>query len=69
MAPLDGVPCVEMNLFQKQFIDTVYTELAGALEELGLDHRPRRLSAAVMALLAEPGLVRTFLSGGAVPIN
>ena len=69
MAPLDGVPCVKMNLFQKQFIDTVYTELAGALEELGLDHRPRRLSAAVLTLLAEPGLVGTFLSGGAVPIN
>ena len=69
MAPLDGTPSVEMNLFQKQFIDTVYTELAGALEELGLDHRPRRLSAAVLALLAEPGLVETFSSGGAVPIN
>ncbi len=69
MAPLDGAPCVEMNLFHKQFIDTVYTELAGALEELGLDHRPRRLSAAVLSLLAEPGMVETFLSGGAVPIN
>ena len=69
MAPLDGAPCVEMNLFQKQFVDTVYTELAGALEELGLDHRPRRLSAAVLALLAEPGMVETFLSGRAVPIK
>jgi len=69
MAPLDGAPCVEMNLFQKQFIDTVYTELAGALEDLGLDHRPRRLSAAVLALLAEPGMVETFLSGRAVPIH
>ena len=69
MAPLDGAPCVEMNLFQKQFVDTVYTELAGALEELGLDHRPRRLSAAVLALLAEPGMVETFLSGRVVPIN
>jgi hypothetical protein len=27
------------------------------------------LSAAVLTLLAEPGLVETFLSGGAVPIN
>ena len=69
MAPLNGAPCVEMNLFQKQFIETAYTELAGALEELGLDHRPRRLSAAVLALLAEPGMVETFLSGRAVPIN
>jgi hypothetical protein len=69
MAPLDGAPCVEMNLFQKQIVDTVYTELAGALEELGLDHRPRRLSAAVLTLLAEPGLVETFLSGGTVPVN
>ena len=69
MAPLDGAPCVEMNLFQKQFIDTVYTELARALEELGLDHRPRRLSAAVLALLADPGMVETFSSGGAVPVN
>ncbi len=69
MAPLDGAPCVEMNLFQKEFIDTVYAELAGALQDLGLDHRPRRLSAAVLALLAEPGLVETFFSGGAVRIN
>jgi hypothetical protein len=69
MAPLEGAPYVEMNLFQKQFIDMVYTELAAALEELGLDHRPRRLSAAVLALLAEPGMVETFLSGGVVPIN
>jgi Fe-S-cluster containining protein len=69
MAPLDGAPCVEMNLFQKQFIDTVYTELAGALEDLGLDPRPRRLSAAVLALLKNPDMVDAFLSGESVPIS
>jgi Fe-S-cluster containining protein len=69
MAPLDGAPCVEMNLFQKQFIDTVYTELAGALEDLGLDNRPRRLSEAVLALLANPDMIGTFFSGEAVPIS
>jgi hypothetical protein len=58
-----------MNLFQKQFIDTVYTELAGALEDLGLDPRPRRLSAAVLALLKNPDMVDAFLSGESVPIS
>ncbi len=69
MVPLNGAPCVEMNLFQKQMFDTVYAELAGALEDLGLDHRPRRLSAAVLAMLDAPSMVEDFLSGGAVPIS
>ena len=69
MAPLEGAPSVEMNLFQKQFIDTVYTALAGALEDLGLDHRPRRLSAAILALLNDTGIVPAFVSGETVPIN
>lgn len=69
MAPLHGAPCVDMNLFQKQLFETVYTELAGALEDLGLDHRPRRLSAAVLALLDKPGQVDSFLSGEGVPIS
>jgi Fe-S-cluster containining protein len=69
MAPLDGAPCVEMNLFQKKFIDTVYTELAGALEDLGLDYRPRRLSAAVLGLLTDPEMIGCFASGEKVPIN
>jgi len=69
MAPLVGAPSVEMNLFQKQLVDTVYTALAGALEDLGLDHRPRRLSAAVLALLNDPEMVVAFASGETLPLN
>jgi hypothetical protein len=58
-----------MNLFQKQLVDTVYCGLAGALEELGLDHRPRRLSSAVLALLADPEIVGLFASGKEVPVH
>ncbi len=63
MAPLNGAPCVEMNLFQKQLFETVYAELAAALEDLGLDHRPRRLSEAVLTLLDQPSQLETFLAG------
>lgn len=69
MAPLSGVPLVEMDLFHKQVFDTLYCELAKALEELGLDHRPRRLSAAVLALLAEPQHVEAFTAGEKVQMN
>lgn len=69
MAPLNGAPSVEMNLFQKQLVDTVYCELAGALKDLGLDHRPKRLSSAVIALLAKPEMVGLFVAGEEVPIH
>jgi hypothetical protein len=67
MAPLCGAPVVEMDLFQKRLVETVYCEFSGALEELGFDHRPRRLSAAVLALLDEPERVAEFVSGKKVP--
>ena len=69
MVPLNDTPTVEMNLFQKRLIDTVYCELSGALEYLGLDHRPRRLSSAILALLAEPEMLALFISGEKVPIH
>ena len=69
MVPLNGAPSVEMDLFQKKLIETVYCELAGALEYLGLDHRPRRLSSVVLALLAEPEMVALYASGENVPIH
>ncbi len=69
MVPLDGPPTVEMNLFQKRLIDTVYCELGGALEFLGLDHQPKRLSSAVLALLAEPEILEIYVSGEKVPIH
>lgn len=69
MVALNGAPSVEMNLFQKRLVDTVYCELGGALEYLGLDHRPRRLSAAVLALLADPELLALFVFGKDVPIH
>lgn len=69
MAPLDGAPVIEMDLFHKKVFDTVYCELSNALEILGLDHRPRRLSASVLMLLAEPESVEVFTAGGKVQMN
>lgn len=69
MAPLSGTPVVEMNMFHKNMIDTVYCEMANALEELGLDHRPRRLSSSVLFLLNKPEMMSLFASGEKVPIN
>ena len=69
MVPLNGAPTVEMNLFQKNLVDTVFCELGKTLEDLGLDHRPRRLSSAVLTLLADPGLISSFVSGETVPIH
>jgi Fe-S-cluster containining protein len=57
MIALDGAPSVEMDLFQKTFIDTVYNALADALKDLNLDYRPKRLTSAVLELLTEPGPV------------
>ncbi len=69
MTALHGAPCIEMNLFQKRLMETVYCELARALEFWGLDHRPRRLSSAVSAFLAEPEKVSSYAAGGALPLN
>lgn len=69
MVALHGAPTVEMNLFQKNLVETVYYELAGALEELGYDHRPRGLSSAVLARLAEPGIVDQYSSGKVLPVH
>lgn len=69
MVALGGDARVEMDLFQKQLIDTVYCELGEALETLGLDSRPMRLSAAVLALLDEPDMVRAFIAGDRVSIH
>ncbi len=69
MVPLAGAPSVEMDLFQKKLIETVYSELAGSLEELGLDHRPRRLSSAVLMLLAEPEMITLYANGESVPLH
>ena len=69
MAPLDGRPCVEMNLFQKDLFDTVYRGLGGALRDAGLDHRPMRLTTAVLALLNEPGIADAFAAGEQLAVN
>jgi Fe-S-cluster containining protein len=69
MVPLDGMPVVDMNLFQKQLVETVYSELGQALKELGLDCRPRRLSSAVLSLLAEPEMISCFVSGETIPFH
>ncbi len=69
MVPLNGQPSIEMNLFQKNLFDTVYQELCTALQESGLDHRPRRLTSAVLALLAEPDMVGAFAAGEKIPVH
>ena len=69
MVPLDGQPTVEMNLFQKNFFETVYRGLSEALEDSGLDHRPLRLPSAVMALLGEPEMVEAFAAGERITVN
>jgi Fe-S-cluster containining protein len=69
MAALDGLPTVEMNLFQKNLFDAVYQGLGAALKDSGLDHRPRRLTSSVLALLGEPDLVRAFAAGESIPLN
>jgi len=69
MVALQEAPNVEMDLFQKKLIDTVYCEFGWALECLGLDHRPMRLSSAVLAILEDPDLVALFLSGEKVPVH
>jgi len=69
MAPFDGQPTVEINLFQKNLFDTVFRGLSAALEDYGLDHRPKRLPSAVLALLDEPEMVDAFAAGQRITIN
>lgn len=59
MAALEGAPRVEMNLFQKNLVDTVYQGLAEALSDCGYDHQPKRLTSAVLELLSLPGGLST----------
>jgi hypothetical protein len=69
MVALHGTPSVEMNLFHKQLIDTVYCEFGWTLEFLGFDHRPMSLATAVLTLLDDPDIVSLFVSGEKVPIH
>jgi len=69
MVPLNGQPSIEMHLFQKDLFDTVYQELKAALENVGLDHRSRRLTSAVLALLDEPDIVKAFAAGKQIPVH
>ncbi len=69
LAALDEAPAVEMNLFYKNLADVVYRAMAEALQELGLDHRPRRLTSAVLGLLSEPELLTYYLSGEPIPLH
>jgi Fe-S-cluster containining protein len=69
MIALKGAPQVEMDLFQKKLIDTVYCEFGWSLECSGLDNRPMRLSTAVLAVLEKPEVVDLFVSGEKVPVS
>jgi Fe-S-cluster containining protein len=69
MVALEGVPQIEMDLFQKQLVETVYRGFAWSLACLGLDNRPMRLSTAVLAVLENPELVGLFVSGEKVPVH
>ena len=63
MVPLNGVAQIEMNFFQHHFYETVFRAAGKALEDLGLDHRPRRLTSALLTLFANPELGEEFVSG------
>jgi len=69
MAPLAGQPIIEMNMMQKSLFDSVYQELKTALEDAGLDHRPRRLTSAVLSLLDDPDLVGAFAAGEQIQVH
>lgn len=69
LAPLGEAPPIEMNLFQKRLVETVYQALAQALQELGLDYRPKRLTSAVLALMTDPELVETFAAGESISLH
>jgi Fe-S-cluster containining protein len=69
MVALEGVPQVEMDLFQKQLVETVYREFAWSLASLNLDDRPMRLTPAVLAVLGNPELVGLFVSGEKIPLH
>jgi len=69
MVPLNGQPSIEMNLFQKNLFEAVYQGLQAALEDAGLDHRPRRLTSVVLALLVEPDMVGSFAAGEQVQVH
>ncbi|MBW2451416.1 MAG: YkgJ family cysteine cluster protein [Deltaproteobacteria bacterium] len=66
MAPLQGVPMVPMNVFQKSLYEMVYQGLAHGLAESGLDDRPWRLATALDALLRDQTLVCQYVGGGQV---
>ena len=69
MAPLNGQPSIEMNLFPKNLFEAAYQGLKEALEDAGLDHRPRRLTSVVLALLVEPDIVGAFAAGEQVQVH
>lgn len=69
MAALDDVAKIEMNLFQKKLVETVYCALAEALDDLGLDNGPKRLTSIVKELLSEPDLIDSYLLGESIPAN
>lgn len=63
MVALEGMPVIDMNLFQKNLMDAAFRGLAEALGDLGLDDRSWRLTTAVRRLFSEAGAVENFLSG------
>lgn len=67
MVPLNGAAQIEMNFFHHHFYETVFRALGEALEEAGLDHRPRRLTSAILTLFANPELGEAFVSGDKFP--
>lgn len=62
-APFSEVRTIPMNLFQKSLMEAAYLGFATALEQLGLDNRSWRMSAAIHRLLTVPGATGDFLVG------
>lgn len=63
LAPLEGMPVIAMNLFQKNLMDAAFRGVAEALGTLGLDNRSWRLSTAMYRLFSEATVVERFLAG------
>jgi hypothetical protein len=57
----DGV--VQMNMLQRALYDEARHALGGALERLGLDARPRDVSAMTAVFLGDAGVVGDYLAG------
>lgn len=60
---------VQMDLLQRSLYDEARHALGATLEGLGLDARPRDVSAMTGLFLGDPALIGAFLGGGRLPLD